>query len=408
MEQLPVNNRIDTHRIDVLDGVRAFSILIVVWYHFWQQSWLAPVLRLPDALARVLGTGTISFDIIPRTGYLLVDMMLLLSAFCLFLPHARAMLSGEPVPGTLSFYKKRLVRILPPYLLCVFALFSYAALSGQYGSAGEALRDLFANLTFTQTLSPDTYFYTKINGVLWTAAIEMQFYLIFPLLAYAFRKQPVIAYLGLVLAAAVYTRGYALPSGDARFLVNQLPAFLGVFANGMLGAYLFVAVAKHFPRCAAVSVPATLLAGLSLLLINRFQHMAVVASDVQAFQLAMRYPLSLAFLLFILASALSARWLRLLLGNPLTRFFAAISYNLYIWHQWLAIRLKEWRIPYWTGERLPNLTGNRVWQTRYTLICFVAAIALAALLTYCFERPAVRLLTRGRITKKTTTEESPS
>ena len=54
------------------NGIRALAIMIIVWYHFWQQSWLIPSFSL------------INIDIIPRFGFLLVDMLILLSSFCLY------------------------------------------------------------------------------------------------------------------------------------------------------------------------------------------------------------------------------------------------------------------------------------------------------------------------------------
>ena len=94
------------------------------------------------------------------------------------------------------------------------------------------------------------------------------------------------------------------------------------------------------------------------------------------------------------SAALAAKWFRFLFSNAVMRFFAAISYNLYIWHQWLAVRFKAWRIPYWTGDTAPNFTADLPWQRTYTLICFIAAIAVAAIVTYLFERPAAKALTR--------------
>ena len=46
-----------TDHIDVLDGVRALAILIVVWFHFWQQSWLMPIV------------GDFNIDWIPRNDF---------------------------------------------------------------------------------------------------------------------------------------------------------------------------------------------------------------------------------------------------------------------------------------------------------------------------------------------------
>ena len=72
----------DVRHVDTCDGIRAMAILIVGWFHIWQQSWLYPSLT-------VLGRE-ISFDPLVRSGYMWVDLMILISGFCLFLPWVRA------------------------------------------------------------------------------------------------------------------------------------------------------------------------------------------------------------------------------------------------------------------------------------------------------------------------------
>ncbi len=395
-------NRINTHRIEVLDGIRAIAILIIVWYHIWQQSWLAPYISTP--FLQQFGVRGVSLDIIPRSGYLFVDLMLLLSAFCLFLPYAREALLGEKKPDTLVFYQKRVARIVPCYWLCVLLLFfCYALPTGAYSSVREALRDLLPTLTFTQTFVPAALIGTKINGVLWTVAIEMQFYLIFPFLAKAFQKKPAVTYLAMVAVGALYLRLYALTDYDTlRLTVNQLPGFFGVFANGMLGAYLFVALAKHQTRHAALSVSGTLVFVFSLFLLGFLLRGAAASAIVQVFQARFRYLLSVVFLVMILSAAISARWLRFLLGNRLMTFLAGVSYNVYIWHQWIAVRLKEWHFPDWSGDTLPNMQPDRVWQQRYTWLVFGVSVAVAVLITHCFEKPLTTQIMKCRIYRKDT------
>ncbi|MBQ1257538.1 MAG: hypothetical protein IIX93_09725, partial [Clostridia bacterium] len=53
------------------DGFRALAMLGVMWFHIWQQSWLSPRF--------VLWGRTFDFTHIVRSGYLLVDVFLLLS-----------------------------------------------------------------------------------------------------------------------------------------------------------------------------------------------------------------------------------------------------------------------------------------------------------------------------------------
>lgn len=59
-------------RIGPLDGIRAVAVLMVVWYHFWQQSWLMPV------------AGPVNLDWMPRNGAICVDLMILLSGSVFF------------------------------------------------------------------------------------------------------------------------------------------------------------------------------------------------------------------------------------------------------------------------------------------------------------------------------------
>ena len=393
MQPTATCNPIDTRHVDVLDGVRALSILLVGWFHLWQQSWLMPLVRLPFLSSLGLPT-VVSLDCIPRSGFLFVDMLLLLSAFCLFLPHARAAFYGEPVPDARTFYKKRLIRIVPPYYLSVLVIFFFVALpSGAYANAREMWTDLMSTLTFTQTFVPWVIVATKLNGVLWTAAVEMQFYLLFPLLALCFRKRPLFTYLAMVSVSMAYLRLFALPDAEGlRTTLNQLPGFFGVFANGMLAAWGFVWLSTKTKRKAWISVVATLAAVGCLFWISHMQKTAPFVSPVQVWQASHRFRQSVAFTLLILSAALSAGWFRFLLSNRLMRFLAAISYNLYIWHQWIFVKLKEWRIPYWTGEQPPNFTGDKVWQWKYTLLCVGVSLLVATLVTYAFERPVARLL----------------
>lgn len=389
--QTAAAHTIDTRHIDVLDGIRALAVFGVLWFHFWQQSWIMPYIQTPF-LARLGLPGTISLLFIPRAGFLLVDWLLFLSAFCLFLPYARAQMEQTPLPETRLFYKKRFARIVPSYFAAVLLIFFCVSIpSGAYRSVWDALGDLLPTLTFTQSFVPDVLIGTKINGVLWTAAIEMQFYLFFPFLATAFAKKPVWTYLAMLAVSVLYLRVFALGHpGSIRLTVNQLPAFFGVFANGMAFAFLFVLTGKHLKRNAQLSALALvgLIAGFMLL--KSMMTAAPETNPVQIWQAENRFLLSLVFALITLSAALTFSGIRWLFSNRLMRFLSLISYNVYIWHQWIAVKLKEWRIPFWTGEKPPNMTGDVRWQWTYTALIFLATFALAIAATYLIERPAAK------------------
>ena len=382
---------IDTKHIDVLDGVRALAVFGVLWFHFWQQNWIMPYIDLPF-LSRIGLPGTLNLLFLPRAGFLFVDWLLFLSAFCLFLPYARAALAHESLPETKLFYKKRIARIVPSYFVAVLLIFFLVSVpSHAYRSVSEALGDLVPTLTFTQTFFSDTLLATKINGVLWTAAVEMQFYLFFPFLAKAFTKKPVWTYLGMLIVSVLYLRGFALAHpDDIRLTVNQLPAFFGVFANGMAVAFLFVLAGKFLKRSPQLSALALvgLVAGVVLLV--AMMKTAPDSRPVQIWQARNRFSLSLVFALITVSAALTFSGIRWLFSNKLMRFLSLISFNVYIWHQWIAVQLKEWRIPFWSGEKPPNMTGDVGWQWAYTALIFAATFALAIAGTYLVEHPLAK------------------
>ena len=67
------NSFIDPKHIDVLDGIRAISVIIVLIFHFWQQTWIFPVIKTP--FLKFIKIEQIDFSAFAKVGYLFVDMM---------------------------------------------------------------------------------------------------------------------------------------------------------------------------------------------------------------------------------------------------------------------------------------------------------------------------------------------
>ena len=95
-----------------------------------------------------------------------------------------------------------------------------------------------------------------------------------------------------------------------------------------------------------------------------------------------------------MGGSLSFRPVRALCSNRGVRWLSGVSFNFYIWHQYLAVKLKLWHIPLWTLDP-PQQYEGRAWQALYTLVCFAAAFAAAAAVTYLIEKPADRLIRRA-------------
>lgn len=401
---------IDPKRIDVLDGIRALSIIIVMIFHFWQQTWIFPTIKTP--FLSFIGLDKIDFTPFAKVGYVFVDMMVLISGFLLFLPVMRQIFMGADMIKWKDYARRRLARIVPSYYFCVLLIFFAFNLPNHvYASTADAIKDLVTHLTFTQTLYVKTYLATSLNAVLWTVAIEVWFYILFPLFAELIRrrrsddnkKSVVASVICIFLLAALFygiARWWRLnvveaPGAYVAMKINQLPAFMGVYANGMLGAMIYVLLAKHTERSLGLTVTCTVVSLVCIALITGMvkECAALSAQAAQLWQVSERLRLTGVFMLFILSTALAAKWYRFLFSNKLMVFLSGISYNLYIWHQWLAVHIKNvWRIPYWEGSVPPNQLWDHPWMNKYALIITVAAFAAAILATYLIEKPFANLI----------------
>jgi len=374
-------------RIPALDGLRAFFVFSVVAFHLFEQSWLAPRFT-------VLGLH-INLDPFLRTGYLWVDGMLLLSGFLLYLPYARSREAGRPFLSRPGFYRRRLARIVPTYLLHLVIIFLVVALpERRYVTWWHAARDWLAHLTFTHPLFPFSSRFTPLNGALWTIGVEMQFYLLFPLLARAFDRMPLFVYASGTAVALAF-RGYAMTIPQTPMLINQLPAFLDVYLHGMIAAMVFARFEKQKDDGLrrALFTAVTLAAVMGLAVIVRHQAGMRSIESLRVGQMSVRYAQSVLSALLLLGASLGLGGIRLVMGNKVTAYLAAISYQVYMWHQMIAVQFKKWRIPP-SEHPQPHTVFERDWQTLYVLLVMLATFVIATAITYLVERPLLERLSK--------------
>ncbi len=383
---------VDTSHVGVLDGMRVLGVLGVLWFHFWQQTWLMPVYHTP--FLAWMGVERINPDVLRRCGYLFVDLMLLISAFVLYLPHARRVFCGTKTDSVKIFYKKRIARIVPSYLLAIVITFAVALIEGKYaGKPGFAAKDLLTHLTFTSMAFNDTYLFTCTNGVLWTVCIEVCFYLIFPLLAKAFREKPLLTYLSMTAVGLVFTYAIAPYIGEPRVMVNRFLTFLPVFANGMMAAHLYVWYASRVRKKAIPSVIGTVVSFAAVWVLFVLFRACARSGNQQVWQMQYRIALSFVFTAWILGASISIRPIRRLYDNRVLASGAAVSYNLYIWHQWIIVHLRE-SFGAKNGGDIAKAGAETQWTL--TIIGLIAALLAAVLFTYGLERPVSRLIMRNK------------
>jgi peptidoglycan/LPS O-acetylase OafA/YrhL len=375
-------------RLGVLDGLRGVAVLLVLWYHVWEISWLMP----PSWL-----------DFVPATGFIGVHLFFFLSGFVISYPFARAAVAGTAQPTWGHFAWRRFIKIVPSYVLLIAVAHAIGYAQAQpNASLGP---DLATHLLFVHTWFPLRF--GTIDGVLWTLAVEVEFYCVFPLLWWCFKRRPGLTAAVMIAIAWWWRAAMAQCCYDTLFpqYEENLPGYLDIFAFGMLAAYLFTRFGNRWRDSRAASLsPLIAVAGIAMLaaLLENLYSDRFIDQWAGVWQISNRPMLGAAFAVIALGSLTSPRWWQILLENPPLRFLATISYNLYLYHQLIARELLGHHVPPYTG----NPHHDPLWQERYTAAAFALAIALAAVVAYCFERPLLRLRYPGgrpsRVTRAAT------
>lgn len=369
---------IDADRPAAADLLRVLAAWAVGAFHIWQQSWYSGA-----APAHWLRAGSVG-----------VDLLVMLSAFCLFLPWANARQRGEPLPNCrpADFYRRRAARLLPAYYANLLASFLIAL--KRHGWSRALGLDLAAHLTLTQQLFPRSYIGTLLNGVTWTLTVFALFYLVFPLLAPLCAKHPLPTLGALCLVQAGYSQWalHQYGTGEYALLFNQFLAFCGVLAVGMAAALVFARLARGgwaqrlLPRAGC-----TVLGALALVWLNAQLRTQAYAAEFQRYQLVNRMPLALAAAAMLVGFGLGLtppRPVRCALA-----WLSALTYSFYLWHQMLAVFLKyDLHLPAWSGDTPPNQQGDTVWMQQAHALYWTAAIAVTLAAYYGVEKPIAKRL----------------
>jgi peptidoglycan/LPS O-acetylase OafA/YrhL len=174
-------------------------------------------------------------------------MFFVLSGYLLYRPFCKAISNAASIEFA-DFYMRRLLRIYPAFVLSVAA---FTAARYAMKLHPPSLSSIILHLLFIFNTSNHLEFY-GINGVLWTLAIEMQFYFVLPisvvLVRWIFPSRPNITIFGtavLFLCVGMASRAVelscttgpgAIEKGVVRY--HLVFSFLDLFAAGMFVAAL--------------------------------------------------------------------------------------------------------------------------------------------------------------------------
>ena len=378
-----------TAHVDILDGLRGIAIAFVMWFHVWEITW-------QGAAFTVFGRE-IDFTFLARMGFVGVEIFFFVSGFCLFWPYARALAERRPMPTVKHFAYRRFIKIVPSYLLALVVLVALG--SERDRSLDDGIKDVLAHVFFVHTWFQS--YFGSIDGVLWSLSVEVQFYLIFPLVVLAFVRWPRATALGLVALAFVWR--YAVeqccatgPYNHFHQLANQLPAYLDLFAIGMFAAWIVAVVLPSVTFTQRVRVIGTLvaLAGCAWVvgLIGNVDSVRGMHDYAEHWQVWNRFPFGVALLVVTVGSVAAFPLWHRLFANRVLVFLSVISYNAYIWHQLVARGLLWLKIP---PIATTDPHNDPHWQLLALPIYLLGGVAVASVLTYAFERPLLRFRWNG-------------
>ncbi len=331
--------------IPAIEGMRGVAVAWVMVFHYF-------VLRdgrFDDPLIALVKSWT-PLEAFVRNGYLGVDLFFLITGFLLTLPWFRHADAGLPPPDWRSFYARRARRILPAYYVQLVFLF-FLVLPLLYPriwihSTPFVTFNLGAHFTFLHYTSPLTSSSMTVNGALWTLAIEMQYYLLLPIIAPFFIRWPWRSLVAAFVIAAgwrwlawndldglarVYMKLGAkagVTEKEVRHLIEtQLPAWSLHFALGILAGRAWMLrrgkVIEGMLRWVPVSVFAVATVGLYAVLRSGTSFLGQVGW--------LAFPVLIAVALGAVVSWPSA-WLSRAAACAPIAALGRISYSAYLYH----------------------------------------------------------------------------
>ncbi len=345
-------------RIARLDDLRGIAILLVVLYHC-----------TPDANSNQ-GLESLVFKI-ALIGWAGVDLFFALSGF---LVCRMLLVLKKQNQHVKVFFWNRLLRIVPIYYLSLILILFALPI---------ALKQPIPELTNTYqfwlylsnyTLSKSSTFF-EINASLqhyWSLALEMQFYLLAPIIIYCLSRRKARTLLLGTWMLIIAIRTHAIYSGveaNATFFFSHYRADALI-----LGSYIATLKAPHKigPKSQLTLIPVTL---FLLWIIWKSEGSSIFKNEEQFYLLRTLLPIAISILsAYALIWALSKKKSNLPSNYLGLSFFAKYSYGIYIYHFTFNDALK--------GILMPQLNIILTTQNQVSFTYFLIQLVLSSSIAY--------------------------
>lgn len=363
--ELPRVIKATTH-IDSLDGWRGVAILLVFVFHYVPRDLKNPL------------------EVVASLGWSGVDLFFVLSGFLI----TGILFDSRESRGYFkSFYMRRVLRLLPVYLLAVAVVLTGThLLSGSRSWIDIPFFVYGANIVLAFPNAQINFGPHFSCSHFWSLALEEQFYSIWPFVVFYIprrRTLMLICILGIVSALGVRVTLLALHS-PPWLAFAELPARMDSLLAGAL-----IALGIRGPERERWLNPRTLgwtfsvaLAGL-VSAIYLSKSMSFISSSMSTFGFSAIAVAGTSLLcLALVPNTLASR-----IGKTrFLRFYGRYSYGLYVWHFLPSPMLALWKLP--GGEHLPQ----PILAELVRLLVLLAVFTVLSVLSYhLFEVHFLRL-----------------
>lgn len=213
-----------------LDGLRTICFLMVFFFHSFTSKNQGV---LNSDTYKTIKVGFFA------NGNLGVNFFFVLSGFLITYLLITEKLTSSKI-NIIHFWLRRILRIWPLYFFCVlFGFFIFPLLKSYLGQSPQETAHLFNYLTFTSNFDfiengrPDA----SILGVLWSVAIEEQFYLVWPLVLILL---PIRYYWILFTSLILISLGYRITHNDYYHTEFHTLSCMNDLVVGSFGAWLVI------------------------------------------------------------------------------------------------------------------------------------------------------------------------
>ncbi|MCA9043067.1 MAG: acyltransferase [Planctomycetaceae bacterium] len=351
--------------VPIIDGFRFVAIVAVMLFHANESLVVSrPELETP-------ARQTLLFHVL-KVGNVGVPLFFAISGFILALPFLESFKKQKPF-SVGKYFLRRLTRLEPPYILNLL-LVTLLLIVVKREALSELAAPLFASLGYVHNLVYGEM--SRINCVAWSLEIEVQFYILMPVMAWVILRLPTsarrMALVGIMLAC-VLAKMFLIPQQGGSEVVQRVKMSLLYYFDHFLVEILLADVyftdwnsqpklAFHWDAVAVVA--------WGMIVVSQWrlwsQHLLVLPMFVAYYA---------SFRSHFIRQALSLKWVTVLGG---------MCYTLYLYHFFVISLVNKFTIP-----RLAGFSYGPSLAIEFGLI-LPTSVIVAAVLFRLVELPCMK------------------